>query len=140
MKKFSLSLLLGFLTNNVVGTLVAMFILNPLLNPMFGETVRTQEAGLEFPSLLSGYFTLTLLMVVAFPHINLKGSWIRKGVLFGLLTGGIIFLSGHLIIAGWSILPPKPMLISGILDILSTIATGLVIAYFYKNEINRTTH
>lgn len=135
MKKFSLSLLIGFITNNVVGTLVAMFILNPFLNPMFNETVRTQEEGLEMPALLGGYFVLTLLMVMAYPYLNLKGSWIKKGALYGLLIGGIIFLSGHLIIAGWSVLPPKPMLISGVLDILSTIATGVVIAYFYRNEI-----
>lgn len=134
MKKFSLSLIVGFITNNVVGTLVAMFILNPFLNPMFKETVRTQEAGLEMPSLLSGYFILTLLMVILYPYLNLKGIWIKKGAFFGFVIGGIIFLSGHLIIAGWSILPPKPMLISGILDILSTIATGVVIAYFYRNE------
>ena len=136
MKKFSLSLMLGFITNNVVGTLVAMFILNPLLNPMFGDAIRTEEAGLEFPSLLSGYFFLTLLMVIAFPYIKLPGNWMRKGILFGLVTGGVIFLSGHLIVAGWSILPPKPMFISGILDIFSTIATGVVIAYFYRNEVN----
>jgi len=134
MKKFSLSLIIGFITNNVVGTLVAMFILNPYLNPMFKETIRTQEVGLEMPSLLSGYFVLTLLMVILYPYLNLKGTWIKKGAFFGLLIGGIIFLSGHMIIAGWSILPPKPMLISGILDILSTIATGVVIAYFYRNE------
>jgi len=43
MKKFSLSLGLGFIINNVVATMIAMFILNPLLNPMFNGAIRTQE-------------------------------------------------------------------------------------------------
>ena len=44
--------------------------------------------------------------------------------------------SVYLIISGWSILPPKAMLISGIVDTSSTIATGIVIAYIYRNDQN----
>ena len=133
MTNFILSLIIGFIANNVVGTLVAAFILNPLLNPMFGDTIRNKEAGLQMPSLLGGYFVLTLLMVIGYPFINLDMPWLQKGILWGAFVGGVVFLSGHLIVAGWSVLPPKPMLISGLLDILSTIATGVVIAYFYRH-------
>ena len=62
MKKFTLSLGLGFIVNNVVATMIAMFILNPLLNQMFNGTIRTQKDGLEMPSLLSGYFLLLSLI------------------------------------------------------------------------------
>jgi len=134
MKKFSLSLGLGFIVNNVVATLVAMFILNPLLNPLFRGTVRTQEDGLEMPSLLSGYFLLTLFMVIGYNYFSLNTTWLKKGITWGLLVGVITFLSGHLIIAGWATIPPKPMLISGILDTLATVATGIVIAYFHRDE------
>ena len=134
MKKFSLSLGLGFIVNNLVATLVAMFILNPLLNPMFNVAVRTPKDGLEMPSLLSGYFLLTLLMVLGYKYFSLEANWLRKGIIWGLLIGGISFVSGHLIIAGWATIPPKPMLISGIFDTLATVATGIVIAYFYRNE------
>lgn len=132
MKKFSLSVLLGFFANNLVGTLVALLILNPLLNPMFGDKIRTPEAGLEMPSLLGGYFILTLLMVTGYQYFSYSAFWLKKGIIWGAITGGIVFLSGHLIVAGWSVLPPKPMLISGVLDTLATIATGVVIAYFYR--------
>ena len=134
MKKFILSLIFGFIVNNVVATTVAMFILNPLLDPMFEGTVRPQEAGLEMPSLLSGYFLLTLLMVVGYRYFSLDTDWLKKGIAWGLLAGGLTFLSAHLIVAGWSIIPPAPMLISGILDILAPLATGIVIASFYRNE------
>ncbi|MCI4671824.1 MAG: hypothetical protein MRZ79_27020 [Bacteroidia bacterium] len=140
MKKIILSLILGFIANNMVGTLVAKFVLNPLLNPMFGETIRSEEAGLEFPALLGGYLVLTFLMIVIYRNLQLEGNWMKKGLLFGLWAGGIIFLSGHLIVAGWSILPPLPMLLSGILDIPSTVATAMVIAYIYRNESRRTAH
>ena len=134
MKKFSLSVGLGFIVNNVVATMIAMFILNPLLNPMFNGRVRTQEDGLEMPSLLIGYFLLTLFMVIGFNHFSFEAKWLKKGVIWGLLVGGITFVAGHLIVAGWATIPPTPMLISGVLDTLATIATGIVIAYFYRNE------
>jgi len=122
------------MANNIVATLIAMFLLNPLLNPMFSGTVRTEQEGIHFPSLLSGYFLLTLLMVISYKNVKAKSNWLKKGFLFGLLTGGIVFVSGHMIVAGWSIIPALPMLISGILDTFSTIATGLAIAYIYRNE------
>ncbi|GEM_PF-1658930 len=132
MRKFSLSLGLGFIVNNVVATITAMFILNPLLNPMFNGAVRTQEDGLEMPSLLSGYFLLSLLMVIGYKYFSLEAKWLKKGLIWGFLAGGIVFVSGHLIVAGWATIPPIPMLISGILDTLATVATGIVIAYFYR--------
>ncbi|NQX80638.1 MAG: hypothetical protein HRT66_01410 [Flavobacteriaceae bacterium] len=132
MKKFSLSLLFGFIANNLVGTLVAMFVLNPITHEAMVGKTRSQDE-LEMPSLLAGYFILTLIMVLAFPYFKITGSWLKKGVVWGVVSGGMAFLSVYLIIAGWSILPPKEMFISGIVDISSTIAAGIVIAYFYKD-------
>lgn len=134
MKRFSLSLGIGFIINNIVATMIALFILNPLLNPMFNEAIRTQEDGLEMPSLLSGYFLLTLLMVIGYKYFSLDAKWLKKGIVWGLLIGGITFVAGHLIVAGWATIPPTPMFISGILDTLATTVTGIIIAYFYRNE------
>jgi len=134
MKKFSLSLGIGFIINNLVATLIAMFVLNPLLNPLFLGTVRTQEDGLEMPSLLGGYFLLTLLMVIGYKYFSFNAKWYKKGIVWGLITGTITFVAGHLIVAGWAILPPTPMFISGVLDTLATVATGIVISYLYRNE------
>lgn len=82
MKKFALSLGLGFIVNNLVATIIAMLILNPLLNPMFNGMIRTQEDGLEMPSLLSGYFLLTLFMVIGYKYFSLDAKWLKKE-LFG---------------------------------------------------------
>jgi len=133
MKKFSLSLGAGFIVNNIVATLIALIILNPLLNSMFAGAVRTEEEGLEMPSLLGGYFLLTLFMVLAYRYFLLTAHWLKKGVIWGLFVGGVTFVAGHLIVAGWATIPPWPMFISGVLDTLSTVATGIVIAYFYRN-------
>ena len=134
MKRFSLSLILGFITNNLFASLIAMFFLNPLLNSMFNGIVRSPKEGLKVFSLLSGYFLLTLFMVIRYKYFSLKQNWLKKGVIWGAFIGFIIFISGHLIVAGWAKTPLVPMFISGIFDSLSTIATGVVIAYIYKNE------
>lgn len=113
MQKFGLSLAVGFIVNNAVAALIAMFILNPLLNPMFNGVVRTQEEGLEMPSLLAGYFLLTSLMVIGFKYFSLEAKWLKKGIIWGLLIGGNTFMAGHLIVAGWATIPPVPMIIFG---------------------------
>ena len=132
MKKFSLSLLVGFLVNNLVGTIAAMFVARPLVHPIMNEFERKPEE-VDMTLLLSGYFLLTLMMVVVYPYLKLQGSWVKKGALWGLVAGVMSFVSIYSIIAGWSILPPKAMLISGIIDISSTVATGIAIAFFYRN-------
>jgi uncharacterized integral membrane protein len=132
MKKFMLSLGVGFVGNNIVGTLIAMLILAPLLGPMFGETLRPEDE-LHFPSLLGGYFIQTLLMVTGYQYFSFKANWLKQGIAWGAFCGGLASLSDHLITAGWSVLPPIPMFISGILDIMAAVATGIIIAYFYRN-------
>ncbi len=131
MLKFGLSLLFGFIVNNVIGTLVAMFIANPLTRDVMSKFERKKKDVKMFP-LLGGYFLITLMMVLAYPYFGLEASWLIKGTILGLLSGVMSFVSVYLIISGWSILPPKEMLISGIIDILSTVATGIVIAYIYS--------
>ena len=129
---FILSLVIGFIVNNAVGALVAKLILNPILGEATAAISR-KPGEMEMPSLLGGYFLLTLIMVVVYPYFGFQGSWLTKGLVWGLIAGGIVFVSGYQIVAGWAILPPKPMLISGIADSASTIATGIVIAFFHRH-------
>ncbi len=133
MKKFIVAASIGFFINNLVATLIAMIILNPLLNASFSGTVRTEQQGLHFHSLLSGYLLLSIIMAWMYPKINFRNNWVINGLVFGTTIGAIVFLSGHLIVAGWSIIPATPMFISGVLDCLSTIATGLFIAFIYND-------
>ena len=81
MKKFSLSLLVGFFANHIVGALVALFILNPITHHMMENTSRKQDE-LEIPSLLAGYFLLTIIMVLVYPYFTLKGSWLKRGIVW----------------------------------------------------------
>jgi len=131
MLEFGLSLLFGFIVNNVVGTLVARFIANPLTRDVMSEFER-KKGEIKLPPILGGYFLLTLIMVLGYPYFGLEANWLIKGTIWGLFSGGMSFVSIYLIISGWSILPPKQMLISGIIDMLSTVATGIVIAYIYS--------
>lgn len=133
MKKNIIGLVGVFLVNNIIGILVAKFILTPLLNEKFGSTLRPIE-GLEFPSLTGGYFVLSLLMIFGYQFFKFSTNWKTNGIVFGILCGGLTFLSDHMITAGWSILPPTPMFISGIIDILVTITGGLFISYIYRHE------
>jgi len=133
MKKFTLSLGLGFVASNVTATAIAFFLLNPLLNPHFKGMVRSTDDGLEMPALLGGYLLLTFLMVISYRYVSLPGNWLKSGTIYGLISGGVIFVAGHLIVAGWATIPPLPMLISGVLDTTATVACGIVIAYLYRD-------
>lgn len=83
MRKFALSLGFGFIVNNVVATLVAAVILRPLLGQFWENTIRTDARGLAFPSLLGGYFLLTLFMVIGYKYFSIQGSWLKKGTCGG---------------------------------------------------------
>lgn len=134
MKKYILSLCVGFVVMMVMAILVAKASA-PFLSDLFGETIRKEgQDGLLMPALLGGYFLLTLFMTFGFKYsfTNIT-SWKKRGLIFGLFCGLIAIFSDHLIIAGWSRLPVLPMLISGITDMFALIATGVVISYFQKN-------
>ena len=135
MKKLLLALLGAFVINNIVGALLAQFILAPWLNQSFGATLRAPEE-LGLPALLTGYFILSLLMVVGFRYVHSNLNWFQTGIVYGGVVGLMTFLSDHLIVAGWSILPPGPMLISGLIDTLAPVSAALFISYIYlhKNE------
>ena len=134
MKKYILSLSIGFVVMIVMSILVAK-ISAPFLSELFGETIRKEgQDGLLMPALLGGYFLLTLFMTIGFKNsfTNIT-SWKKRGLIFGLFSGLIAIFSDHLIIAGWSRLPVLPMFISGITDMLAPIATGIVISFFQKD-------
>jgi hypothetical protein len=131
MLTFSLSLVIGFIVNVVVGTVVAQFIANPLTRERMGQFER-EKKEMKMGPLLGGYFLLTLIMVLAYPYFGLEAGWLTKGAVLGLFSGGMSFVSVYLIISGWSILPPKEMFISGMIDVISTVASGITIAYIYS--------
>jgi len=132
MLNFVLSLLFGFIVNNVIGILAARFIAKPLTIKNMHKFERKKEDTKMLP-IIAGYFLITLLMVIVYPYFGLEANWLIKGIIWGLITGGMSFVSVYLIISGWSILPPKEMLISGLVDVLPTVATGIVIAYIYSS-------
>jgi hypothetical protein len=134
MKKYILSLSVGFVVMMVMAILVAKASA-PFLSELFGETIRKEgQDGLLMPALLGGYFLLTLFMTVGLKYsfTNIT-CWKKRGLAFGLFCGLIAIFSDHLIIAGWSRLPVLPMFVSGIADMLAPIATGVVISYFQKD-------
>ncbi len=130
---FTLSLLVGFIVNVLIGTLVAQLIANPLTKEIMHKFERNKK-DLKMVPLLSGYLLITLTMVLFYPYFGLEATWLFKGLVLGLFSGIISFVSTYLIISGWSILPPKQMFISGIVDIASTICTGIAIAYIHTYQ------
>ena len=133
MKKNILSLIVGFVVMMIVATLVTVASM-PFLNELFGDTIRTQDTLLT-SALNGGYFLLVVFMIYGFKKINFNASgWLKKGMAFGLFIGLIVFFIDHIIISGWSKLPFLPMFVSGIVDVIPTVATGIVISYFHKEN------
>ncbi|MGH2553165.1 MAG: hypothetical protein ACRDEB_05575 [Chitinophagaceae bacterium] len=134
MKKFILSTVLGFISFMIVGMIFGYFYELIGVMKMFGKTVR--PPGTEyFPALLSGALILTLLMAAGYPYFSLNAVWLKKGLVWGTFCGGLAFLSDHIITSGWSVMPPLPMLITGILDVTHTIPVGILVAFFYRNKV-----
>jgi len=128
---FSLSLVIGFIVNVAFGTVAAQFIANPLTHERMGKFERDKKE-IKMVPMLGGYFLITLIMVLAYPYFGLEAGWLMKGAVLGVFSGVVSFVSVYLIISGWSILPPKEMFISGLVDVISIVATGITIAYVYS--------
>lgn len=135
MKKHTLSIIVGFIVMIITAILTAK-LSAPFLSSLFGETIRKEGVdGLLMPSLLGGYFILTLIMSFGFQYFNFNiNCYKKKGIIYGLFCGLLAIFSDHLIIAGWSRLPFLPMFVSGITDMIAPVLTGLVISYFQKDK------
>lgn len=126
MRKFAAAIA-GFVGINVAATVIAVAY-RPLIGPMLGIFARTDQEGLNFPSLLSGYLIISLMTGWFVGHVRTElGGW-RHGALVGTALGLAIFLGDHLVTAGWSRIPAAPMLMSGIADILAVTICGALIA------------
>lgn len=134
MKKFILSALFGFLGLFVANSIVALFLLGPMLNAYFGSYVRTNQQGLHIPAILSGYIILAVVMAYLYPKLKWNIGWIKRGLAFGLSMGAAVSLGGHLITAGWSTIPAFPMAVSGVIDALTATVGGVIVA-FINNKL-----
>lgn len=133
MKKKIAALVLGFISTFVANSALAMTIIGPLLNTRLGISRDPERDGLNFPSILAGYFVLTIFMIWLTPLVKTK-NWIMQGILVGGTSGLSVFVGGHLIVAGWSIADATAMLLSGLVDSVATIAGGLVIAFIFRKH------
>lgn len=133
MKKQITATTIGFIATFIANTILAMTIIGPFLNAKIGISRDPEKDGLNFPSILIGYFVLTLFMVWLAPLVKGK-TWLQKGLIAGAMTGLAVNVSGHLITAGWSIADGSSMLFAGIIDSFATIIGGIVISYFLREN------
>lgn len=141
-RRFFAATLAGFLGTVVSGTLLAMVILGPLLTDAFGPAMRDPDRdGLLMPALLGGYVVIALTLAYLYPRLNLGGSAWSASSRLGAALGLAVFFGGHLVIAGWSRMPPAPMAISGVIDALSAVVGAWLVARVYqpwKTQVNRS--
>ncbi len=124
---FWVSAFAGFVVTSAAGAAVAVAY-GPFLTTAFGEHIRTPDEGLAVPALVSGYAVIALVMAWLTPRLVTGHTGWRHGAIVGAAVGMTSFLGDHLVTAGWSRIATTPMLVSGIVDVLSGIAGGIVIA------------
>lgn len=106
---------------------------NIFLEPMFGAHIRSSRDVLFVP-LVAGYFIVALCLYISLSNFSSGTKKVQKGFIFGAVFGAAVFLGGHIIIAGWSVIAFKPLLISGLLDILPVSLSGAVLGALSKNK------
>ena len=117
----------------VSGTAIAIG-MQPFIAPLLAPHIRTEEMGLHFPALLSGYVVLALGMIalaVLSDAASRGWGWVMQT---GAVLGLTVFLGDHLITAGWSQLAAGPMAVSGVLDALSVLAGFVAGVWVLKRQ------
>ncbi len=132
MKKTIVAVILGFIVTFVANTIIALTIIGPLFNQALG-IVRTREQGLNVPSILIGYLLVAVGMTWIIQKVQYTG-WLKAGVIVGAITGIMIFVAGHMIIAGWSTIDSSAFIYSGLFDAISPIFGGAAISYVLKRK------
>ncbi len=127
--------LFGALVTLVTGTIIAIA-MQPYIAPQMIGMIRTEEQGLLFPSLVSGYLIIGLVGAFLLQETELYRKEISRQMASFLLIGLAIFLGDHLITAGWSQLPVVPMAISGVLDSFSVLAGLLAMSVIYRKQMS----
>jgi len=113
----ALGTLAAFLAMNVVGALTAM-VIAPLVAPQFGGLMRNPARDeLQVPALLSGYAVVAIALALLLGGVEAKPP--GRSARLGLTLGLAVFLGGHLITAGWSVMPVAAMALSGVVDSLA---------------------
>jgi len=131
--KFIGAFLAGAMACLITGTMIAIA-MQPFVAPHLAPHIRTEEQGLLFPALLSGYIVigamLTILAVLTGASSR-SWTWVLQT---GAVVGLAIFLGDHLITAGWSQLAAVPMAVSGVLDSLSVLAGFSAVTFVLKRS------
>lgn len=121
----------GTLVCLVTGTVIAIA-MQPFVAPLLAPHIRTEDQGLLFPALLSGYVVFGAMLTALAVLTEASGKrwiWVLQT---GAVVGLAIFLGDHLITAGWSQLAALPMAASGILDSLSILAGFCAVTFVLK--------
>ncbi len=130
---FWLSSFTGFVVTSAAGAAVAIAY-GPFLRTAFGEHIRTEAEGLAVPAMVSGYAIIALVMAWLTPRLATGYAGWRHGAVVGTAVGLTTFLGGHLVTAGWSRIATSPMLISGIVDVLSVTVGGIAVALIQQRS------
>lgn len=131
--KFIAAILAGTIACLVTGTMIAIA-MQPFIAPHLAPHIRTEEQGLLFPALLSGYFVIGAMLTIlaALTEVSSRSwTWVLQT---GAVVGLAVFLGDHLITAGWSQLAAVPMAVSGVLDSLSVLFGFCGVAFVLKRS------
>ena len=128
-----LSVPIGFLAMFAAATAIAIG-MRSIVAPMLGPFIRTDEDGLAFLPLISGYVLVTCVLAWLVSRVETGLAGWRHGAIVGFALGVAVFFADHLVTAGWSKLPVLPMMISGGLDAIAVVIGGMAIAMTQKGE------
>ncbi len=124
----------AFVAMQVAATLIALSYPR-FLPPEFAAFVRTKQEGLHMPSLLGGYFVVTLALV--FFYTRVRPTSRAGAALLGYILYLAVFLGGHMVTAGWSKVPSWPMAWTGFFDALIGPLGGLVLDLVCRGRRSR---
>lgn len=136
MKNHVFALTAGFFATFIANAVLSILVIGPFLAPHIG-IVRTKEAGLQIPAMIIGYMGLAVFMLWLIHRLPGK-NWFQRGSLAGSITGLVVFVAGHAIVAGWSVAGATGMLLAGVVDACAATVGGIAMAFILRNSFRET--
>lgn len=135
MQRYIIAIFTGFIAINVLSALSAMLVLQPTINHLLLPHIRSQEEGLNFPSLTMGYLIITLGILFTLKNFKAGRGWLQKSFYVGASIGLSVCLGDHLVTAGWSKLHMGAMAFSGIVDTIPLLSATVCMGYFLRKDL-----
>lgn len=134
-KRFWISFIAGFLLTSQLNYGAAIFVLNPIVTPMFDGFMKVGDASASVENIMRmtfGFMAPVFVSTYFLAALSKPVAWLPRTLLVGSMVSFSSFFGVYTFIAGWGNVKLDPLMIVALCDWI-TLTTGLLLTGFIQD-------